>query len=251
MKRMRVFAGPNGSGKSTMVRDVIEKGHKHYGRDLIDSKRHINPDEINSNGVIDFSEYGLAIKENDFRSSMMQSPFFKQCNINIEDFIINNNCFTIPKKNSYIGSMLADYLRDCYIKSNEKLFSFETVFSHPSKVDFLETANGYGWEVYLYFVSTVDPYINCDRVRDRVLKGGHDVPNNKVIERYTNSLNNLYPALKHCRRAYIFDNTKDMELIAEINPNSIFEVCGSGGVKALWLLWLYEHVISKCQISIH
>ncbi len=245
MKRMRVFAGPNGSGKSTMVNDVIEKGLERYGRALINPNRHINPDDLNSTDVLDFDKFGLTVDENSFRDFMLQSPFYKGCNINIEDIIINNNCFNIPNRNSYVGSMLADYLRDCYINSEEKLFSFETVFSHRSKVDFLKSAKDGGWQVYLYFVATADPCINYDRVKDRVFKGGHDVPPEKLIDRYTRSLENLYPALQHCRRAYIYDNTEHMRLIAEKYPEGALEL-RTNSTPA----WLYEYVLSKCRISI-
>lgn len=242
---MRVFAGPNGSGKTTMVNDVVIKGRMMYGCDLIDPNRHINPDEINSCKVLDFNKYGLKVDETDFQDFMLQSSFYENCNINIKDISINNNCFDIPKNNSYIGSMLSDYLRECYFKANERLFSFETVFSHSSKVDFLKRANEGGWQVYLYFVNTMDPLINCDRVNDRVLKGGHSVPEEKIIERYTRSLEYLYSALQYCRRAYIFDNTTQIELIAEIDPNGRLTFNGNVIPE-----WLNEYVLSKCQISV-
>lgn len=245
MKRMRVFAGPNGSGKTTMVNEVIRKGCMMHGRPLINPNRHINPDELNLSKVLDFNKYGLMVDEKDFQDFMLQSPFFKSCNINIEGIRINNNCFDIPTSNSYIGSMLSDYLRECYIKSNERLFSFETVFSHSSKVDFLKHANENGWQVYLYFVNTIDSSINCDRVSDRVSKGGHNVPYEKIIERYTRSLENLYPALQHCRRAYIFDNTTQIELIAEKDPDGRLEF----GENSYIPEWLYKHVLSNCQIT--
>ncbi len=245
MKRMRVFAGPPGSGKSTMVNNVIEEGRDQYSLDRINPNRHINLDEINSNDVLDFSKYGLTIDENDFRDFMLQSPVFKYCNINIEDFKINNNCFTIPKMNMYIGSMLADYLRDCYIKSAEPLFSYETVFSHHSHVDFIKRAKDSGWQVYLYFIGSSDPYINCGRVEERVLNGKHDVPRDKIIERYTRALDNLFPALQHCTRAYIFDNSTEMQLIAEKNPNGEIELYGNSIP-----LWLYTYLISNCQKEI-
>jgi predicted ABC-type ATPase len=47
-------------------------------------------------------------------------------------------------------------------------FSFETVMSHPSKVDFLELAGSLGYETVLYFVSTSDPELNVVRVSERV-----------------------------------------------------------------------------------
>ena len=142
-----------------------------------------------------------------------------------------------------MGAMLADYLRYCYINSKETLFSYETVLSHSSKVDFLKYAKNHGWQVYLYFVSTVDSYINCGRVKERVLKGEHDVPFDKIQTRYIRSHENLFAALQHCRRAYIFDNLRQMQLIAEKKPDNSLRLSNDGSVP----LWFNECVLSKIK----
>lgn len=238
-KRMRVFAGPNGSGKSTLVDQFVNEKSN-----LINLDRHINPDFINSNDVLDFGKFGLIVDENNFREFIIHSSLYKDSNIDIEDIKINNNCFNIPSRNSYLSSILAEYLRNCYINSREPLFSYETVFSHSSKVKFLKTAKDCGWRVYLYFVSTSDPYINCGRVKERVLKGEHDVPRDRIIERYTRSLDNLFPALQHCRRAYIFDNSStNMRLIAEKKPDNSLILLNEDSIPA----WVDEYVLSKIK----
>jgi predicted ABC-type ATPase len=242
MKRMRVFAGPNGSGKSTMVNYVIENGPIQYHCDLINPKRHINPDDLNLIDVLNFGEFGLNVDETTFRDSILQSPFFRDCNINIKDIRIEDNSFKIPNQNSYVGSMLAEFLKSCYINSNEELFSYETVFSHPSKVQFLKDATDLGWRVYLYFVCTESPDINCGRVESRWKMGGHCVPKDKIIARYTRSLENLFPALHYCDRAYMFDNTKNIKLVAEKFPDNTFELREMPTPS-----WLNEHVLSKFQ----
>ena len=73
-------------------------------------------------------------------------------------------------------------------------FSFETVFSHSSKLDIMQQAVELGYKVYLYFVSTEDPEINKFRVAARKMKGGHDVPPEKIESRYYLSMNLLYNA---------------------------------------------------------
>ena len=50
-------------------------------------------------------------------------------------------------------------------------FSFETVFSHPSKLDVLDQARRAGYEVLLFFVAVDDPTINVERVKTRVHLG--------------------------------------------------------------------------------
>lgn len=46
------------------------------------------------------------------------------------------------------------------------------------------------------------------RVQNRVEKGGHPVPEHKIVERYDRSLDLLEHALKTADRAYILDNSK-------------------------------------------
>jgi predicted ABC-type ATPase len=239
MKRMRVFAGPNGSGKTTLVNQFIKEKSK-----LINPGHHINPDDLNLVNVLNFNDFGLKVDENDFRDFISQSPFYDKCDIDIKEIKVNDNRFYITNRNSYMGAMLADYLRHCYLYSKETLFSFETVLSHSSKVDFLKNAKNCGWQVYLYFVSTADSYINYSRVEERVLNGGHDVPPNKIRDRYIRSHENLFVALQHCRRAYIFDNsTQQMQLIAEKKPDNSLTLLSEDSIPA----WLDEFVLSKIK----
>ena len=69
----------------------------------------------------------------------------------------------------------------------------------------------------MYYVATEDPQINLLRIGHRVNKGGHRVPNDKVISRYYRSLELLLEAIKYSNRAFIFDNSGENKLwIAEI-----------------------------------
>ncbi len=59
--------------------------------------------------------------------------------------------------------------------------------------------------------------INIDRVKLRVAKSGHNVPEKKIKDRYYKSLDLLYNAVKLTHRAYLFDNSgKYFELVAEV-----------------------------------
>ena len=51
------------------------------------------------------------------------------------------------------------------------------------------------------------PNLNVERVRLRVLRGGHNVPEDKVRSRYANSLAQLPWFLEAADRAHIFDNS--------------------------------------------
>ena len=68
-----------------------------------------------------------------------------------------------------------------------------------------------GYKVYLYFVSTESPYINTFRVAARKAKGGHDVPEDKIVSRYFRSLGLLFEASQIAYQAFYFDNSEDGE----------------------------------------
>jgi predicted ABC-type ATPase len=59
----------------------------------------------------------------------------------------------------------------------------------------------------LIFVMLASPDLNVQRVRVRVSKGGHDVPEAKIRERWAESLRQLPWFLDQAAEAAIFDNS--------------------------------------------
>jgi predicted ABC-type ATPase len=87
--------------------------------------------------------------------------------------------------------------------------AFETVFSATDKVDFLLRARTAGYFTRVFFVGTIDPRINAARVTERVIQGGHTVPIEKILSRYTRSMQNLAAAIRLADRVYLYDNSVD------------------------------------------
>lgn len=102
----------------------------------------------------------------------------------------------------------ADEIREESLSRGESL-AFETVFSTAGKLTFLQRAARAGYFVRLFFVGTDDPEINTRRVAQRVLEGGHDVPEAKIRSRYHRSVNNLVNGLSWADRGYVLDNSVD------------------------------------------
>jgi predicted ABC-type ATPase len=101
---------------------------------------------------------------------------------------------------------IADFKRDVCLQRHDS-FSFETVMSHPSKVEVMIRAHDASYDVALFFVATSDPEINVRRVENRVSSGGHDVPHDRIRARYLRSLNLLSHAALVARRTVVFDNS--------------------------------------------
>jgi predicted ABC-type ATPase len=86
-------------------------------------------------------------------------------------------------------------------------FAFETVMSHPSKIEVLHEARRRGYFVVIFFVALEHPRLNVERVRQRVALGGHPVPEDRIVARYDRTMALLPEALTVCDRAVLFDNS--------------------------------------------
>lgn len=93
--------------------------------------------------------------------------------------------------------------------SNGTDFVFETVFSSAEKMDFLRKAKDAGFFIRIFYVCTESPLININRIAQRYLNGGHEVPISKTISRYYSSLKNISEAIKIADRVYLYENSTE------------------------------------------
>lgn len=108
---------------------------------------------------------------------------------------------------AYAAAKVADSLRRELLGQRES-FVFETVFSDPvgDKVAFLREAAAAGYSVVLCFIGISPPEISETRVAMRVTQGGHDVPSDKLADRYPRTLENLRRAIHELPLVLVFDN---------------------------------------------
>jgi predicted ABC-type ATPase len=222
--RLRMFAGPNGSGKTTVKMNLNKPAHW-FGV-------YLNPDdleaEIRRTGQLSLATLNLVVTSDEIQRYFAQSHFLQSHNLHSlasqitcpgEDIDFGGIAF-----NSYLASVLADFLRRKALDDGRSL-SFETVMSHPDKVEFLKEAQGRGFRTYLYFIATEDPEINIQRVKNRVTAGGHDVPVEKIVDRYHRSLQLLGSALRYTHRAFLFDTSEaEPWYVAEVTNGQTIEL---------------------------
>jgi len=109
---------------------------------------------------------------------------------------------------AYEAAKMADLLRRRMIAERQS-FLFETVFSDPvgDKLEFLKQAETAGYAVLLIFIGIAAPSLSDTRVAMRVSQGGHDVPTDKLIERYPRVMQNLRRALVEISQIRVYDNS--------------------------------------------
>jgi predicted ABC-type ATPase len=238
--RLRVFAGPNGSGKST-IKDVIDPA-------LI--KTYVNADELEkeakATGFIDLTAF-------DVQTTLPELLFFHAEHYLIRNKKLNDQVEKIGMQgskvdyrnvavNSYFASVISDFLRQRLLEKGVS-FTFETVMSHRSKVDFMRSAQALGYRIYLYFVSTENPEINIDRVEIRVREGGHPVAPDRVRDRYHKSLALLPDAIAVSNRAYIFDNSGTSAVLLAGVTDGISLEYGTEEIPD----WFFESYVDKVE----
>lgn len=98
------------------------------------------------------------------------------------------------------------------------VFAFETTLGGDTITSLLRRALAEGVEVRMWYVALATPELHIARVRARVARGGHDIPENRIRERYDRSRANLIRLLPHLTELRVFDNSRDADPASGVEP---------------------------------
>lgn len=112
-----------------------------------------------------------------------------------------------PETRSYDAAILAAEMRTQLLLEGRS-FCYETVFSHPSKIDFVAQAKTLGYEIVLVFIHLDSVELNQARVSQRVTEGGHNVPVDKVESRIPRLLKVIKKTLPLCDHIRVLNNSR-------------------------------------------
>ena len=90
-------------------------------------------------------------------------------------------------------------------------YRFETTLGGRSIAQLLEKAARAGHRLHIWFCGLASPDLHIRRVRSRVSHGGHDIPEEKIRERWNRSRENLIrllPLIDHLR---VIDNSAESD----------------------------------------
>ena len=117
---------------------------------------------------------------------------------------------------------------------SRKDFAFETTLGGNTITGLLREGARAGMEVRTWYVGLEGVGLHIQRVRMRVAKGGHDIPEAKIRERYDRSRLHLIGLLASLTELRLFDNT------AESNPGA-----GRWPEPRLLLHWVRRSIIKS------
>lgn len=164
-----LVAGPNGSGKSTVADDYIQSRFPIWPK--------LNADRVTK-----------ALKDDADLASLASD--------------------TKGKSPEEQAANLIDATARGLILLREPLV-LETVLASPKYQPLVPACRQAGLIFRLVYITTKHPDINVSRVAQRVRLGGHDVPEDKIRERWVRSMDNLPWFAARADRLIIADNSGD------------------------------------------
>jgi predicted ABC-type ATPase len=91
--------------------------------------------------------------------------------------------------------------------TEQQSFVYETTLSSHQSINLLRRVRMSAFRIQLVFVALDNADLHVQRVRDRVAKGGHDIPETVIRRRYDVAFDNLTVILPLCDEVAIFNNS--------------------------------------------
>lgn len=86
-------------------------------------------------------------------------------------------------------------------------FNQETTLCGKSIIKNIKFAKSKGFYISMNYIGVESSDIAKSRVKNRVLKGGHGIPDEDIERRYYESFKNLFEVINLCDEINIYDNT--------------------------------------------
>lgn len=88
-------------------------------------------------------------------------------------------------------------------------FAFETTLSGRGYLPLLRRMKAQGYEIHLFFLWLKSVELALSRIRERVSRGGHDIPELVVRRRFDRSMSNFLLSIAKWRMGGRFSTTPD------------------------------------------
>ncbi len=115
-------------------------------------------------------------------------------------------------------------------------FTQETTLSGIRTLKTIQKAREQGYYIRLYYIGVNSSEESIKRIKNRVEKGGHDIPEDDVQRRFNKRFEDLKRILPYCNEARFFDNENGFVEKAEYKNGSIV----AKGTSPAWLIKLQQ-----------
>ncbi len=104
---------------------------------------------------------------------------------------------------------------------NKQSFCQESTLSGNQPILLIKKAREKGYNTEIVYLSLKNIRESRKRIDYRVVRGGHDIPNEAINRRWERSFNNLVKTSKHADKITIYDNSERRKEILAIENNHI------------------------------
>lgn len=117
-------------------------------------------------------------------------------------------------------------------------YAFETTLGGNTITALLEAAMSVGAEVRIWYVGLSSTELHIARVRARVAKGGHDIPEAAIRDRYDRSRLNLIQLIPRLTELRVYDNSEEADPDGNGTPAPRLLLHMAGG-----------RIVSSCKLA--
>ncbi len=108
----------------------------------------------------------------------------------------------------------------------ENAYIFESTLGGNTITRILMEASKNGTAISIFCCGLESPELHIKRVKERVAKGGHSIPETKIRQRWLDSIENMMQLIMVCKSVSIFDNTTPI-MDSKPKPRRLFAFSGN------------------------
>lgn len=110
------------------------------------------------------------------------------------------------------GKEAVRIINDCLEKGEN--FTQETTLSGQKTLKTILAARKKGYSIVLHYIAVSSAEESLSRIKNRVRKGGHDIPETDVQRRFDKRFDDLLRVLPYCDEALLWDNENGFKPVA-------------------------------------
>ncbi|MCL2335724.1 MAG: zeta toxin family protein [Endomicrobia bacterium] len=108
------------------------------------------------------------------------------------------------------------------LMSKKETIILESTIAGKSLINLIKKAKTIGYKIYIFYTFADSPEVCIERIKDRVKKGGHFVPDEDVRRRFYRSINNFWNIYRHLADVWVlYYNMENSAVIAKYAGGSM------------------------------
>ncbi len=138
--------------------------------------------------------------------------------------IVDADKLTAAKEGNKLksGKKAVRIISDCLNKGVN--FTQETTLSGKKTLRTIIDAKEKNYYIRLFYIGVSSAEESLSRIKNRVLKGGHDIPEDDVKRRYNSRFEDLKKILPYCNEVQLYDNENGFVFVGEYRNGKLFTV---------------------------